>query len=80
MEMSCFFLESEKICTSAKVIMVIVQNIINDWYVLLEENPEINYKKIGEVFAKLGSRIEYLKKCEKKSIYNFNDCIWKKIK
>ena len=59
---------------------VIVQNIINDWYVLLEENPEINYKKIGEVFAKLGSRIEYLKKCEKKSIYNFNDCIWKKIK
>ena len=59
---------------------VIVQNIINDWYVLLEENPEINYNETGEVFAKLGSRIEYLKKCEKKSIYNFNDCIWKKIK
>jgi len=59
---------------------VIVHNIYSDWYVLIEEDPQVSFDKTGEVYGKLGRRAEELKNCAIRSIFSADSCCWEIIK
>lgn len=59
---------------------VIVHNIYSDWYVLIEEDPQVSFDKTGEVYGKLGRRAEELKNCAVRSIFSADSCCWEIFK
>lgn len=59
---------------------LMVHNIYSDWYVLIEEDPRVNFDKTGEVYGKLGRRVDELKNCARRSIFSFDSCCWEIIK
>lgn len=59
---------------------MIVHNIYSDWYVLIEEDPQVSFDKTGEVYGKLGKMAEELKNCAIRSIFSFDSCCWEIIK
>lgn len=59
---------------------VIVHNIYSDWYVLIEEDPRVNFDKTGKVYGKLGRRADELKNCAIRSIFSFDSYCWEIIK
>ncbi|MCI5791017.1 MAG: hypothetical protein MR239_03935 [Clostridiales bacterium] len=59
---------------------VIVHNIYSDWYVLIEEDPRVNFDKTGKVYGKLGRSADELKNCAIRSIFSFDSYCWDIIK
>lgn len=59
---------------------LIAYNIYSDWYVLLDEDPNMSFEKTGQVYAKLGRNIKGLRDSKICSIFGFNNYCWKKVK
>lgn len=59
---------------------VIVHNIYSNWYVLIEENPQVSFDKTGKVYGKLGRSAEEVESCETRSIFSFGSHCWEIIK
>lgn len=58
---------------------VLAHNIYSNWYVLIEEDPYVSFSKTGEVFGKLGRRVEELQNCAIRSIFSFDSSCWELI-
>lgn len=69
----------EEKTTDKLVVHNIYSSVYSNWYVLIEENPKLNFAKTGKVYGKLASNIEELNRCSTREIFGADNCYWETI-
>ncbi|MBQ8249269.1 MAG: hypothetical protein IJY93_05225, partial [Clostridia bacterium] len=59
---------------------LVAHNIYSEWYVLIEEDPNISFEKKGQVYGKLGKTVEMLDKNRVRSIFDPDSPSWENVK
>ena len=70
-----FQLWDEKTCDN-----LVAHNIYSEWYVLIEEDPNVSFEKEGQVYGKLGRTVEMLDQSRVRSIFNPDSPSWENVK
>ena len=60
--------------------ILVAHNIYSEWYVLIEEDPNVSFEKDGQVYGKLGRTVEMLDRSHVRSILNPDVPSWKNVK
>lgn len=59
---------------------LVAHNIYSEWYVLIEEDPNVSLEKEGQVYGKLGRTVEMLDQSRVRSIFNPDSPSWENVK
>ena len=59
---------------------LVAHNIYSEWYVLIEEDPNVSFEKEGQVYGKLGKTVEMLDQRRVSSIFNPDSPSWENVK
>ena len=59
---------------------LVAHNIYSEWYVLIEEDPNVSFEKDGQVYGKLGRTVEMLDQSRVRSIFNPDSPSWENVK
>ena len=60
--------------------ILVAHNIYSEWYVLIEEDPNVSFEKDGQVYGKLGRTVEMLDQSRVRSIFNPDSPSWENVK
>ena len=60
--------------------ILVAHNIYSEWYVLIEEDPNVSFEKEGQVYGKLGRTVEMLDQSRVRSIFNPDSPSWENVK
>jgi hypothetical protein len=69
-----FQLWDEKTCDN-----LVAHNIYSEWYVLIEEDPNVSFEKEGQVYGKLGRAVEMLGQSRVCSVFDPDSPSWESI-
>lgn len=59
---------------------LVAHNIYSEWYVLIEEDPNISFEKEEQVYGKLSRTVEMLDQSRVRSIFNPDSPSWENVK
>ena len=60
--------------------ILVAHSIYSEWYVLIEEDPNVSFEKEGQVYGKLGKTVEMLDQSCVRSIFNPDSPSWENVK
>lgn len=59
---------------------LVAHNIYSEWYVLIEEDPNVSFKKMGQVYGKFGRTVEMLDQSRVRSVFDPEAPSWENVK